>query len=137
MRGHYNGYHELRDAHDHLAEQQEMLDVKASVRAAASGIEAILTFYCDLHSIRLPTDGRPFDEKIEKILQATGMPSYKAIAPLEMDCIMSLYRARNTMHEGDCYTTDASGARIPVDVAQARKFIEAAERLAIWLDARA
>jgi hypothetical protein len=139
MRKHHNGYHEFRDAYHHLAERQEMMEIKAAVRAAASGIDAILRFYCGLHSVKFPNPKRgiSFDDKIEQILQATGMPSYKTIAPLEMDCIRSLYRARNTMHEGDCYTTDASGARIPVDVAQARKFIEAAERLAIWLDARA
>jgi hypothetical protein len=137
MRKHYNGYDEFRAAYKHLAAQQEQQDMKAAVRAAASGIDAILGFYCGLHSTKFPKARVPFDDKIEQILQATGMPSYKAITPLEMDCIRNLYKARNTMHEGDCYTTDANGALIPVDVAQARKFIEAAERLAIWLDARA
>jgi hypothetical protein len=137
MRKHYNGYHEFRDAQEHLAAREDMTGIKAAVRAAASGIDAILRFYCRLHSIKFPTARIPFDDKIEQILQATGMPSYRAIAPLEMDCIRDFYRARNSMHEGDCYTTDAGGVQVPVDAPQARKFVEAAERLAIWLDARA
>jgi hypothetical protein len=137
MRKHYNGYHEFRDAREHLAARQDMTGIKAAVRAAASGIEVILKFYCGLHSIKFPTAPISFDEKIERILQATGMPSYRAIAPSEMDCIRDLYRARNSSHEGDCYTVDAGGTQIPVDIPQARKFIEAAQNLAIWLDARA
>jgi hypothetical protein len=137
MRKHYNGYNEFRDAYEHLASRQDTTGIKAAVRSAASGIDAILRFFCGLHSIQFPKGRIPFDDKIEQVLQDIGMTSYRAIVPLEMDCIRGLYRARNTMHEGDCYTTDAGGARISVDVPQARKFIEAAERLAIWLDARA
>ena len=84
----------------------------------------------------LPKDGA-FVEKIEEILGAAGMPSYRSVAPDDAEKIGHLYRARNSMHEGDIYFVDSSGVRRQVNNIQAEEFIAAAERFAIWIDALA
>ena len=139
MRLHFNSYNELIDARRHLNSAQtsdEIGDIKAAIRSAASGVDPLLRFYCKLHSIRFPSRSLPFDQKVEEILARTGMPSYRAVSPHGMERVTKLYRARNSMHEGDRYFTDG-GMRLTVDYDLAKQFVEAAEQFAIWLDSLA
>lgn len=139
MRLHFNSYNELIDARRHLDRAQtsdEIGDIKAAIRSAASGVDPLLRFYCKLHSIRFPSRSLPFDQKVEEILARTGMPSYRAVSPHGMEGVAKLYRARNSMHEGDRYFTDG-GVRLTVDYELAKQFVEAAEQFAIWLDSLA
>ena len=135
MRLHFNSYNELIDAHTHLDRAKtsgEIADIKAAIRSAASGVDPLLRFHCKLHSVSFPSRSLPFDQKIEDILARTGMPSDKAVSPQGMDCLAKLYRARNSMHEGDRYFNDG-GVRLTVDYHLAEQFVEAAEQFAIWL----
>ena len=136
MHLHYNSYNEFRDAREHL-KRGDVAGLKAAIRSGASGVDAIIRFYCKLHSIQFPSKRIPFDQKIELVLQLTGMPSYRAVAPADLDDVGRLYRARNAMHIGDYQYADPSGAEVRVDSKKALNFLEAAERLAIWLDSLA
>jgi hypothetical protein len=135
---HFNGYNELLAARAHLTRAEstgEILEIKAAIRAAASGIEPLLRFYYKLHSTKLPRDRQlSFEQKIEMMLSNAGAPSYGAVSPDGLKHIGQLYRSRNSMHEGDRYFKDAAGARVVVDCGLAQQFIDAAEQFALWLD---
>jgi hypothetical protein len=140
MRLHYNGYNELRDARGHLkraAESEQLADIKTAIRSAASGIEPLMLFYCELHRIKFPQGPLSFDQKIESLLAASGMPSYRTINANGLALIGKLYRARNSMHEGDAYFKEPTGLRVKVDLPLAEKFVDAAEQFAIWIDSLA
>jgi len=131
IRKHYNSYDELEEATG-LYKQG---NIKSSVRSAASSIDAILRYYCTSWDIKFPKGPLPFNEKIEKILSDATKPSYKKSDPDNLERILYLYRARNSMHEGDCYYDDKSGNRIYIkDLSQVNEFIEAAEKFTIWID---
>ena len=131
LRKHYNGYDELRDARRHLANNE----IKAAIRSAASAIDAILRFYCDFWDVQMPKKSLQFDQKIENVLQAAGRPSYRSVEPSSLQLILYVYRARSSMHEGDCCYQDGAGSKIAVrNASQAEPFIEAVERFVVWID---
>jgi len=131
IRKHYNSYNELADARRHLRQE----DVKACVRSAASAVDAILRYYCSQWDVPFPKKKVAFDEKIEKILVSAGKLSYKSAAPKDLQKLLYLYRARNAMHEGDCYYKDKSGNVIEVkSVNQCSALVDAVERFVIWID---
>ena len=93
---HWNSYKEIRDA-ERFAQQGK---VKAAVRFAAPALEAAVRFYSALWGVPMPESGT-FAEKIEKVLQDAGRPSYGSLAPKSLKSLLCLYRARNSMHEAD------------------------------------
>ena len=134
LQKHYNGNHELRDARRHLTNNE----IKAAVRSAASAVDAILRFYCDLWDVRMPAGSLQFDEKIEKVLQDAGRPSYRSVEPDSLELILYVYRARNSMHEGDCRYRDDTGNEIAVrKPAQVENLIKAVEGFVVWIDSLA
>jgi hypothetical protein len=132
LRKHYNSYNELRDANRHIANRE----VKAAIRSGASAVDAIVRYYCDLWEVPPLPQKLPFDEKIERVLQMAGRPSYRSVAPERLDSLLFLYRCRNSMHEGDCYFDDRGGIRTRVrNIDQVRPFIDALEDFVVWIDA--
>jgi len=131
IKKHYNSYNELVDAHRLLSANE----IKACVRSTASAVDAILRYYCEIWDINFPITQIPFDEKIEKILTEANKPSYKAFAPDTLLKLLYVYRARNSMHEGDCYFRDTQGNTVPVKTPkQATEFIDAVEAFTVWID---
>ncbi|CAG0989780.1 hypothetical protein ARNL5_03145 [Anaerolineae bacterium] len=131
IKKHYNSYNELNDAQRFLLANE----IKACVRSAASAVDAILRYYCEIWNISFPTMQIPFDEKIEKILNMANKPSYKTAEPEILLKLLYLYRTRNSMHEGDCYYKDQQGNTVPVRTQkQATEFIDSAEAFTIWID---
>lgn len=127
---HWNSYNEIRDA-ERFAQQG---NVKAAVRFAAPALEAAVKFYSALWGVPMPQSGT-FAEKIEKVLQDAGRPSYGNLAPESLKSLLCLYRARNSMHEADCYYVDPdSGDRVVVDTGGARSLIAEARDFLLWLD---
>lgn len=140
MRLHYNSYNELRDARAHLSrayQSGQLADLKAAVRTAASAVDPLIRFYCKLHSIQFPGGHLTFDQKIEHVLAASGMPSYASVDANGLSLLGKLYRARNSMHEGDIYFKEATGTSVKVDVPMAETFLAAAEQFALWIDSLA
>ncbi len=131
IRKHYNTYNELNDAHKH----HEAGELKASVRSAASAVDAIIRYYRGLWGVAVPGRRLQFDEKIEQVLIEAGKPSYKLVDPKNSARLLYLYRARNSMHEGDCYYKDDSGKEIQIaSKEQVEGFIDAAEQFVLWID---
>jgi hypothetical protein len=127
---HWNSYKEIRDA-ERFAQQG---DVKAAVRFAAPALEAAVRFYSALWDVPMPENGT-FAEKIEKVLRDAGRPSYGSLAPESLKSLLCLYRARNSMHEADCYYRDPdSGDRVVVDKGRARALTAEARDFLLWLD---
>jgi hypothetical protein len=131
IRKHYNSYNELADANHHLSDS----DLKGAVRSAASAIDAILRYYCELWNVSFPKTNKSFDEKIEDVLLSARKPSYRVMDPNNLQNILYLYRCRNSMHEGDCYYNNDSEQRIVVrSKIQVQDFISAVENFIIWID---
>lgn len=131
---HYNSYNELSDARKHLI-GNDTKDIKACIRSAASAIDAILKYYCNIWQIQFPKRDLQFDEKIEDVLRKANMPSYKEADPESLLKLLYLYRARNSMHEGDCYYKDNEGNQIEIKTKeQAELFLKAAESFTLWID---
>lgn len=131
IRKHFNSYDELDDSRRHLIAGE----IKACIRAAASGVDAILRFYSNLWDINFPGGKTPFDEKIEIVLASAGKPSYRSADFNNSKRLLYLYRARNSMHEGDCCYKDSENQLIPVkDRSQAEVFVTAAEGFTLWID---
>ncbi len=131
FRKHYNGYNELIDARRHL----DKGEVKACVRAGASAVDAILRFNCSQWDVCFPTKPVPFDQKIEDILALSGMPSYKAVDPENLQNLLYLYLARNKMHEGDCFYKDKLGNIVQVKtVDQCSTLLASVESFVVWVD---
>ena len=106
------------------------------MRTAASAVDPLIRFYLtDL--IQFPGGHLTFDQKIEHVLAASGMPSYASVDANGLSLLGKLYRARNSMHEGDIYFKEATGTSVKVDVPMAETFLAAAEQFALWIDSRA
>lgn len=134
LRTHYNGYNELQDAERHISNGE----VKAAVRSAASAVDAILRYYSDFWSSARPPRELPFDEKIESVLRDSGRPSYRNVADAGLDQLLYLYKARNSMHEGDCCYADRAANLVRVTtIDQVRPFVEAVIDFICWIDALA
>ncbi len=132
IRKHFNSYDELSDARRYF----ESGDIKACIRFAASAVDAILRFYCNAWDIQFPAGRMQFDKRIETILADAKKPSYKTIDKENLEKLLYLYRARNSMHEGDCYYKNGSGNLIYItESSQAEDFIHAAEEFTLWIDA--
>lgn len=128
---HYNSYMELADARRHLSQKE----VKASIRAAASAVEACINHMRQVSLVAVPKKGIPFDQKIEDVLAAAGRSSFRALEPVQSKHLLHLYRARNSMHDGDCYYEDNRGAKIRVtEVEQASVLVHAAEAFILWAE---
>src|SRR5437764_13496523 len=113
-------------------------DVKGCIRSAASAVDASLRFYCAEWNVRFPTAPSPFDQKIERIRQQAGRPSYRSVDAAGLRDLLHLYRARNAIHEGDCfYKDDQLGTDIYCDLSHASRFFTAAQAFAYWIDSQA
>jgi hypothetical protein len=131
MRKQYNTYNELNDSRRH----QIAGELKASIRAAASAVDAIIRYYCNLWGVAFPKRDLQFNEKIEQVLKEAGKPSYKTVDQDNSKKLLYLYRARNSMHEGDCYYRDNSAKIIKItSKEQVEDFIDAAEQFTLWID---
>ncbi len=131
IRKHFNSYDELEDARRHLSSGE----IKACIRSAASSIDAILRFYCKAWGTRFPMGNIQFDDKIETILDNVGKPSYESVDRENLEKLLYLYRARNSMHEGDCYFKNNSGNLIFItEPSQAENLVRAAEEFTLWID---
>jgi hypothetical protein len=134
IKRHYNSKDELVRAEDDLRQH----DVKGCVRSAASAVDAALRYYCPEWGVAFPTAPIPFDQKIELILQQAGRPSYRLADPTGLRDLLYLYRARNAIHEGDCfYKDDQLGRDVYCEVSHARRFFAAAQAFAFWIDSHA
>jgi hypothetical protein len=131
IRKHYNSYDEVFDARRHLANGE----LKACVRSAASAVDALLRYHCAQWDVPFPRKPKPFDDKIEEILRSAGKPSYRVADRGNLETLLDLYRARNSMHEGDCYFKDDSGRVVKIRRGnQAEAFVDAVERFLVWID---
>lgn len=131
IKKHYNTYNELTDARRHLLEGE----LKACIRSAASAVDAILRYYCSLWGVRFPSSRLSFDQKIEDVLMSAAKPSYQSVSSINSEKLLYLYRARNSMHEGDCYYKDNYGKVIQIQTKiQVEEFIDAAEQFTLWID---
>lgn len=131
IRKHYNTYNELNDAR----RLHSTGELKSAIRSAASSVDAILRYYCSLWDVAFPGRGLQFHEKIETVLKEAKKPSYQSIDPLNSERLLYLYRARNSMHEGDCYYKDNSGNVVQItNKDQVGDFIDAAEQFTLWVD---
>jgi hypothetical protein len=135
IKRHWNSHQELADAERHAKRR----DAKASVRSGAAAVEAAVKFYCTLWGLEFPCGPTTtFDEKIESVLGLAGRPSYRAISPNSSKSLLKLYRARSSMHEGDCYYNDPdTGERVDVKHSEACRLVEEAKRFVLWLDSLA
>jgi len=134
LKRHYNSKDELSRAEADLREG----DVKGCIRSAASAIDAALRFYCAEWHVPFPTASVPFDQKIERILHEAGRPSYRGVDAAVLHDLLHLYRARNAMHEGDCfYRDDHLGTDVYCDITHARVFFSAAQTFTYWIDSQA
>jgi hypothetical protein len=130
---HYNSKDELTRAEQYLRQR----DVKACIRSAAAAVDAALRFYCAKWKVTFPTDRIPFDQKIGYILHNASRPPYNVAGPLGLRDLLYLYRARNAIHEGDCfYKDDQLGTDIYCDVSHAGRFFAAAQAFAFWMDSQ-
>lgn len=131
MRTHHNTYNELSDARRLLSNGE----LKSAVRSAASSVDAILRYHCNLWEVSYPTMRIQFDEKIERILNDADKPSYKSVDANNSELLLFLYRARNSMHEGDCYYKNNSGDTININNKdQVLEFVNAVEDFTLWID---
>jgi hypothetical protein len=135
VRWHWNAYDEIRNA-DRYIDQR---DIKGAVRSAASAVDASIRSYAGLYGKEhLLKSKLPFNDKIEEVLKDAGQDSYQAINPESSRSLLKLYRARNSMHTGDCcYTDPDTGKTETVDTSMAREFVIEAKNFFLWLSARA
>ncbi len=134
LKRHYNSRDELTRAADDLKQG----DVKGCIRSAASAVDAALRFYCAEWNVPFPTAPIPFDQKIERILQQASRPSYQSVDAAGLRDLLHLYRARNAIHEGDCYYKDDQlGTNVDCDMSHAHRFFGAAQAFAYWIDSQA
>jgi len=131
IRKHYNTYNELNDARRLLSNGE----LKSAIRSAASSIDAILRYYCSIWEVAFPGMRLQFGDKIEKVLAGAGKPSFKNLNPDSSEKLLYLYRARNSMHEGDCYYNDMTGKTIRIiNSDQVGDLVSAAEEFTLWVD---
>lgn len=128
---HYNSYSELRDARRHL----ERSEIKGAVRSAASALDAWLLHIRQALDLPSPPAWLPYDQKIEHVLALAGRSSYQELEPIHSKRLLYLYRARSSMHEGDCVYVQDDGVTVRVrEIAQALQFVESAEAFVLWAD---
>jgi hypothetical protein len=134
LKQHWNSQQEIADATTHL----ERVDEKAAIRSAAAAVEAAAKFYCSLWKVEFPRDQSTFDDKIESVLSLAGRPSFRGVNPSGSQSLLRLYRARSSMHEGDCYYKDPqTGQRVDVRIFEARQLVADAQRFLLWMDSQA
>jgi hypothetical protein len=134
LRKKWNSYDELRLARKY----SEKYDVKGIVRSSASAVDSAIRFYCGEWGISFPSGRMPFDYKIEEALRLANRPSYFASHNNERDYLLHLYRARNSMHEGEClYKESQSNRIVVVTIDIARNFLESAKEFLVWLESQA
>jgi len=135
LRRHWNTHNELREARRHL----EHKEVRAAVRAAAAGSEAAIRFYATEWGLSFGGTGRlNFIEKVDQVLHSAGRPDFSTTDPESARDLLHLYRARSSMHDGDCrYRCQTTGDEIVVRSNEARRLVEAGERFVAWLDVHA
>ena len=134
IKRHYNSKDELAKAQEYLRYN----DVKGCIRSAASAVDAALRYYCSEWRVTFPNQPISFDQKIELILQQALRPSYRLGDATGLRDLLHLYRARNAIHEGDCYYKDDQlGKDVPCETSHARRFFAAAQTFAFWLDSHA
>ncbi len=134
IKTHWNAHRELSDAKKYLS----CHDIKGTIRSSSSAIEAALKFYCNEWNIKWPSQqGMQFDERIDCILKSGGRTLYSSIDSKASVKLLHLYRARSSMHEGDCYYNDNNtNSDINVNIAIAEDFFNTASEFIIWLDAQ-
>ncbi len=131
IRLHYSTYDELHRARKYLSDGE----IKAAIRFGAASMEVILRYYCKMWGVKFPTDRISFDEKIERVLSEASKPSYRDVDPTSSKNLLYLYRARSSMHEGDCSYKDDHGSQIRIKrIDQAEGLVKAAEEFTIWID---
>ena len=131
---HLNSYDELRDAKNY----SDKNDVKGVIRSSASAVDAALRYYCDDWGIDFPRGNMPYDEKIKSILDKANRPQYYDLNNVESVNLLHLYRARNSMHEGECYYKDKdTNEKVIPRIQEAKIFMESAERFVLWVDSLA
>jgi hypothetical protein len=134
LKRHYNSRDELTRAENDLRQH----DVKGCIRSAASAVDAALRFYCAEWNVPFPTAPIPFDQKIERILQQAGRPLYGSVDPTGLRDLLHLYRARNAIHEGDCfYKDDQLDTDVYCDLSHASRFLTVAQAFTYWIDSQA
>lgn len=126
-----NSYDELQDAKRYADNK----DIKGVIRSSASAVEAALKYHCEDWHISYPRAKIPFDEKIENILINAQKPPYYWKDHQECINLLHLYRARNSMHEGECYYIDKNSKEIVTpDISVAKLFMDSAKKFILWLD---
>ncbi len=122
MMFHFNSFDELENAKKDL----KAGNIKNCIRNLAASLEPLLKFCCFLWDVKYPTEkGVQFDEKIEAILRSAGKPSYREYDDENMQMLLFLYRARSSMHEGNCYYNDQYGNRIEIRTSiQGKAFLD-------------
>lgn len=133
IKTHWNSFQELQDAERY----SKAGDIKGTIRSAASAVDAALGFYCAEWNVKSPSKV-PFNEKIDRVLAAANRPLYNKISPQDSKGLLHLYRARNSMHEGDRYFRDSdTGCKREVDHKLANTFLGTAEKFILWIDSQA
>ena len=129
----FNSHSELRDSYRHLANS----DHKAAVRSAASAVETAVRFCKEEKGVQLSKleNKKSFDEKIEVILHYALLPSFKGLEPQHTQAIRYLYRARNSMHWGECSYKDDDGKLNTIRHSdQVAGWVNSARTFVLWLD---
>lgn len=134
IKAHWNAHNELRDAKQHLSRN----DIKGAIRSTSSAVEAALRFYCNEWDIKWPSKkGMQFNERIDVILKLSGRVPYTSIDPKASVDLLHLYRARSSMHEGDCYYKDINTSTdIQVNINIANLLFNSASEFVIWIDSQ-
>ena len=135
LRRHHNSQYELSCAE----EQLERHDARAATRSSAAAAEACIRYYAEEWGIQYPSQRHlSFIDRIEQVLSSAHRPSYSQFFPKEAVTLLCLYRARSSMHEGDCsYIAPDTGARLEVYLNDARRFYEVARSFVLWMDSLA
>jgi hypothetical protein len=128
----FNSHNEIRDAQKYV----KQADRKAAVRAAASAVEACIKHCTEANFIKFPKNPTlRFDQKIGAALTLANLPDFTSLEPIDARNILYLYRARNSMHEGDCYYNDLTNKRIDiVRIDQVIPLVESARKFIFWMD---
>lgn len=127
------------NSHKDLSKAKEFLDqgnFETCIRTAAAATEARIKYWCAVWSVTYPTGSMSFDDRIEHSLAGARKPSYRMADPTSSENLLYLYRARNAMHEGDCFYRNRSGLQVDiVRQEQAEPLLAAAVAFAVWIDA--
>lgn len=134
LKNKWNSYDELRQAKNY----SESYDTKGVIRSSASAVDSALRFYCTEWGVPFPKSRDGFDDKIREILKKSARPPYMDLNVVESRNILHLYRARNSMHEGECFYKDSKTNKITIlQIYEARELMNSAEKFILWLDSQA